>query len=100
MESSIQLEYDFIGKNLFELYGSFHPIKPHNNLLVGLSLKNLYHNLFSDLDLEYQDRFYRNFRFECFCTIYDHVTSNCSNSNFRFAFKQVEGGPKLYIQTV
>ena len=47
----------FIVKILFELYETFHPIKPHNSL----SLENLYHNLFSDLDLEHPDRFDRDF---------------------------------------
>ena len=46
---------------LFELYGTFHPIKSHNSSLARLSLENLYHNLFSDLDLEHPDRFYRDF---------------------------------------
>ena len=61
MESSRDLEENFTCKVLFELYGTFHPIKPHNSSLVRLSLENLYHNLFSDLDLEHQDRFISRF---------------------------------------
>ena len=51
----------FAGEILFELSWSFHPMNTHNNSLVRLSLENLYHNLFSDLDLEHPDRFYRDF---------------------------------------
>ena len=50
-----------LGKILFELYETFHPIKPHDCLWIRLSLENIYHNLFSDLDLEHPDRFYHDF---------------------------------------
>ena len=61
MKSSRELVLNFNGKILFELYGTFDSIKPDNSSLVRLSLENLYHNLFSDLDLEHPDRFYRDF---------------------------------------
>ena len=58
----------FADEILFELFGTFHPIKPHNSSLVRLSVENLYHNLFSDLDLEHPDTFYSDFIFERFHT--------------------------------
>ena len=45
-----------MAKILSELYRTFHPINTHNKTLVRLSPENLYHNLFSDLDLEHPDR--------------------------------------------
>ena len=42
-----------------ELFCGFHPINTHNGSLIRPSLENLYYNLFSDLDLEPPNRFYR-----------------------------------------
>ena len=69
-KSSREFDLKIIGKILSDLYETFNSINPRNILWVGLSLENLYHNLFQIRICSIQIDFIAIFLFELVHTIY------------------------------